>query len=170
MKLSALLPVALLAGLSSAQNANDGRWTNQANFQKDILDTTNKYRWEHGANNVHWNATLANFAKSYLDRSNCNFAHSGGPYGENIAYGYQAPGDAIRAFGDERKDYNFNAPGWQPKAGHFTQLVWKSTNAVGCAARHCGNNMRFYLVCEYSPRGNIVNAGYFKDNVGRRIH
>ncbi|KAJ6439889.1 LOW QUALITY PROTEIN: cysteine-rich secretory protein family domain-containing protein [Purpureocillium lavendulum] len=169
MKLSAFLPVALVAGLASAQAPNDGRWANPADFQKAILDSTNRYRYEHGAGNVHWNGTLAGFAKSYLDRSNCNFAHSGGPYGENIAYGYQSPDDAIRAFGDERQYYDFNNPGWNSRAGHFTQLVWKGTHAVGCAARHCGNNMRFYLVCEYSPAATF-NGKYFRENVGRRVH
>lgn len=35
--------------------------------------------------------------------------------------------------------YNFNTPtGFTEKTGHFTQLVWKSTTEVGCAAINCG--------------------------------
>ncbi|UNI18516.1 hypothetical protein JDV02_004780 [Purpureocillium takamizusanense] len=167
MKLSSIVATSLLAECALAQSANDSRWTNEAVFQDSILNTTNGYREEHGAHDVHWNATLASFAKSYLDRSSCKFAHSHGPYGENLAAGYVAPASAIRAFGEERKSYNFSNPNWQPRGGHFTQLVWKKTNAIGCAAKHCGKRMRWYLVCEYSPRGNVIGA--FKSNVGRKI-
>merc|ERR1711953_410801 len=36
--------------------------------------------------------------------------------------------------------------------GHYTQLVWQSTTAVGC-----GTNGDL-LVCEYGPAGNMVGA------------
>ena len=54
--------------------------------------------------------------------------------------------------------------------GHFTQLVWKDTTKVGCGAVHCNSNVNngasgWYLVCEYTPRGNVIGA--FKQNVGK---
>lgn len=48
--------------------------------------------------------------------------------------------------------------------GHFTQLVWKSTTQLGCAMAVTTTN-KVYGVCNYSPQGNIVNAGYFQNNV-----
>ena len=48
--------------------------------------------------------------------------------------------------------------------GHFTQVVWKSTTQLGCGlAVNRGN--KIYGVCNYSPAGNVVNAGFFKANV-----
>jgi hypothetical protein len=41
---------------------------------------------------------------------------------------------------------------WQD-VGHYTQIIWPSTRAVGCAiARH---RKWDYLVCRYSPAGNV---------------
>lgn len=86
---------------------------------------------------------------------------------------------------DERHEYNYKKPtGFTEETGHFTQLVWRSTLQVGCAAVDCGyddpdlsdikdENGRFrkaqgwYVVCEYAPAGNIVGKGFksFKANV-----
>ena len=37
--------------------------------------------------------------------------------------------------------------------GHYTQIVWKNTTAVGCAL--ASNGKTDYLVCRYSPPGNV---------------
>ena len=38
--------------------------------------------------------------------------------------------------------------------GHYTQIVWKNTQTVGCA--FSSNGTTDFLVCRYSPPGNIV--------------
>lgn len=72
--------------------------------------------------------------------------------------------------------------------GHFTQIVWKATEKVGCALVFCdtltqtivkkkkkltkemGKNAG-YLACQYSPAGNVISrvpgeeAMYYKENV-----
>ncbi len=69
------------------------------------------------------------------------------------------------------KDYDFKKPGYSDKTGHFTQIVWKSTKKVGCA--RCGGKgskwYETYVVCDYSPSGNIVgdNNIYFEQNVSK---
>jgi hypothetical protein len=52
--------------------------------------------------------------------------------------------------------YDFNNPGWTSGSGLFTQMVWRSTKAVGCAVNlSCSWAM---YVCHYSPPGNMVGA------------
>jgi hypothetical protein len=38
--------------------------------------------------------------------------------------------------------------------GHYTQMVWRNTQAVGCALVSSDHND--YLVCRYSPPGNVT--------------
>jgi len=37
--------------------------------------------------------------------------------------------------------------------GHYSQVIWRGTTRVGCAIR--SNRTNDYLVCRYSPNGNI---------------
>lgn len=136
-------------------------------FTSAILNSTNTYRTQHNASDVKWNDTLADFAAEYLDENDdCDFEHSGGPYGENIAIGYPNVTAAVEAWGDEREEYNFKKGEFSVETGHFTQLVWKNTTDVGCGRRLCGES-GWFLACEYWPRGNVV--GLFVDEVQARI-
>ena len=67
--------------------------------------------------------------------------------------------------------YNFNAPGYQPGAGHFSALVWVASTQVGCA--RCSGPYKYdtwdgtetYIGCNFSPTGNINTPAYFSANV-----
>lgn len=79
---------------------------------------------------------------------------------------------AIAAWGDEGLLYDYQAPtGFSEETGHFTQLVWRATVEVGCAAVDCGYStgpdgkdasgsykraQGWFVVCEYSPPGNML--------------
>ncbi len=137
-------------------------------FTSAILNSTNFFRTENNASWIEWNSTIASFASHYLSSdTDCNFAHSGGPYGENIAMGYPDAASSVDAWGNERKDYDYDDPGFSESTGHFTQLVWKNSTTVGCGRKLCGTN-GWFLVCEYWPRGNVI--GQFGDEVGRQIN
>ncbi|KAH7140804.1 CAP domain-containing protein [Dactylonectria macrodidyma] len=142
--------------------SNEPEWKQDKAFTSAILNSTNFYRSEHNATALTWNSTLEDFASDYLDDNDCEFAHSGGPYGENLAMGYANATASVEAWGDERDEYNFGRGKFSKKTGHFTQLVWKATTDVGCGRRLCGQS-GWYLVCEYWPRGNVVGA--FKEEV-----
>lgn len=143
-----------------------------------LLKLHNDFRLKYGAKGLAWNATLATFAKNYGSR--CKFAHSGGPYGENLAAGVGGGYTVTTGFNswaNEAAKYNWNAPGFSAATGHFTAVVWKATTQVGCAAVQCqdgtifsgmGGRASTYVLCEYMRPGNVVgnNNQYFRDNVG----
>ncbi|KAJ9130758.1 Cell wall protein PRY3 [Pleurostoma richardsiae] len=143
------------------------QFVSESLFTSAILNSTNFFRTEHNASAVRWNHTLETFASDYLDGAGCDFAHSGGPYGENLAIGCSDAAGCVDAWGDEREEYDFGDPGFSEDTGHFTQLVWKNTTTVGCGRRLCGTS-GWYLVCEYWPRGNVI--GEFKEEVGKQVN
>ena len=176
-------------------SAAAAEFTSPALFTSAILNSTNTYRAQHNASRLVWNRTLEDFANRYLGQvvskrsdsspsssspsehrkerrgDRCDFQHSGGPYGENLALGCANATSCVEAWGNERGEYDFSKGDFGEATGHFTQLVWKDTTSVGCGARLCGGGddkndgsaRGWYLVCEYWPRGNVI--GKFGDEV-----
>lgn len=76
---------------------------------------------------------------------------------------------AVKSWYNEGSSYDYNNPQSNLEAGHFTQLVWKSSNELGCGAaessvmNQAGNYKAFYVVCHYAPPGNVL--GEFTENV-----
>jgi len=127
------------------------------------LDAHNQFRASHGAPALTWNQDMANYARD--NTQDCNMHHTGGPYGENLAFGYGDVVAAVTAWYDEKSQYDAGNPGFQMATGHFTQLIWKATTEIGCYNRQCGGSQ--YLMCEYVTPGNVVgnNGQYFTENV-----
>ena len=107
-----------------------------SDFQDVVLSNHNFFRSEHNVSDLTWNDTLATFASNWAKK--CEFEHSGGPYGENLAAGYQNATAAVEGWANERQGYDFKKPtGFSEKTGHFTQLVWANTTTVGCGREAC---------------------------------
>ncbi|OSS53856.1 hypothetical protein B5807_01370 [Epicoccum nigrum] len=161
-----LLPLALpLAAAQSPSPSSSPQYTDPTLFQTTTLETTNRYRREHAAAPLAWNASLALAAQAWSD--GCKFTHSGSPSGENLAAGYGNVTAAVEAWGEEREKYDFAKGGFSDETGHFSQLVWRATASVGCARTECnggqGGAPGWYIVCEYFPAGNVL--GLFQENV-----
>ena len=48
-------------------------------------------------------------------------------------------------------------------AGHFTQLVWKSSQQLGVGKAKTTDGRQVFVVCVYFPAGNYV--GRYRENV-----
>ncbi|RAH50899.1 putative extracellular SCP domain protein Pry1 [Aspergillus brunneoviolaceus CBS 621.78] len=125
-------------------------------FANTILSVTNTYRQAHNASNLIWNKSLAEYAKKWAE--GCKWAHSHSPYGENLAFGFPNASAAVAAWGDEGLRYNFREPtGFTEETGHFTQLVWRATTEVGCAAVDCGVNVNDGKDSQGTKNGDTAN-------------
>lgn len=63
----------------------------------------------------------------------------------------------VQAWYDEIKDYDYATNTCKKGAvcGHYTQVVWKESKEVGCAAYVCDSKAQLW-VCQYQPAGNII--------------
>ncbi|WVN85087.1 uncharacterized protein L203_100229 [Cryptococcus depauperatus CBS 7841] len=163
-----LLKLAALVSLTGFVSALAAPQHTVPNDKQIYLDLHNNYRAQHGASALSWNDNLASYAAKVA--SKCKFRHSGGIYGENLAAGVGNGYDIQRGFSswiDESSQYSSIFP----QASHFTQVVWKGSKELGCAAHVCVDGTIFsgmgqnsvFVICEYNPPGNVMNR--FLENV-----
>ena len=62
----------------------------------------------------------------------------------------------IDAWYNEKADYTYDTMECVPgkKCRRYTQVVWAASSHVGCAVHRCAS-LGLYLVCNYSPAGNM---------------
>ena len=111
-----------------------------------------------------WSDDLAAVARGHAEK--CTFEHSGGPFGENLfaAVGVvPTPQDVVNSWVSEVADYDYASNSCSGVCGHYTQVVWRDSVSVGCAAMSCTQNSPFggsdpwiNWVCNYDPPGNFV--------------
>jgi uncharacterized protein YkwD len=124
-------------------------------------------RAQHCAPPLTWSPKVAASAQAWADHlrgRGCALEHSGGRYGENLAAGTAGlltPAAVTGMWYDESKRYSFAHGGFSMSTGHFTQLVWRDTRAVGCGVASCGG--MDVWVCQYDPPGNV--EGQYRENV-----
>lgn len=132
---------------------------------RELLEAHNRYRAHHCARPLVWSADLARTASDWaaaLRDDNCAFQHSQTAYGENLAAGTSLSGAAaVELWYREAEQYNYRRHGFSMATGHFTQLVWAATRAVGCGTARC-QGMQLW-VCHYDPPGNVLSL--FPENV-----
>ncbi|XP_074499446.1 peptidase inhibitor R3HDML [Sebastes fasciatus] len=122
-----------------------------------------------------WDEGLAKSADSWASR--CVWDH--GPtqamryMGQNLSVTsgrYQSITDLVRSWYEERHHFSYPNRCSGSVCSHYTQMVWASTNRVGCAVRKCSNMYVFgstwrevtLLVCNYSIKGNWVGEVPYK--------
>lgn len=158
---------------------------------KDTFSAHNVYRQWHQVKPLTWNTTLAKSSAEYADTlsQNCRLKHSddawAGKFGENLylVLGYPKPDIkcrvAIDVWYNEMSRYNFTTrnafnDNWPKGVGHFSQMVWKDTQLIGC-----GVSIRDMplpglpqvlgrckvIVCRYFRPGNYASDSLFYANV-----
>ena len=135
-----------------------------------MLAGHNEARGTLGLAPLRWSEALADDARAYARElaETGRFEHSpqprgAPPQGENLwtgtrgAYSYE---EMIGHWVAERRFYrplpvpDSSASGRFGDVGHYSQIVWRATEEVGCAlARGARDDV---LVCRYLPAGNIV--------------
>lgn len=132
----------------------------------------NKWRAQVGVAPLRHSPDLAKSAQAWADHlkttNHCAMRHSsGGKVGENL-YWASAWSDGrmqdisdqhvVDTWGAEIKDYSYanNNCVKGKMCGHYTQVVWKSTKAVGCGVAVCADSKQQVWVCHYDPPGNWV--------------
>ena len=113
-----------------------------------------------------WNTTVTAAAQKVANT--CVFKHSGNGYGENIYAGagsVPTPTAVVQSWTSEAANYTYstNTCASGKVCGHYTQVVWRGSQQLGCAQKTCTTNSPFtgfttwyFWVCDYSPAGNIV--------------
>lgn len=132
-------------------------------FAVAILDSHNEYRALHGVGKLLWDQDTYNYAKNNADNYDCLgvLTHTHGPFGENLAAGFNSGPSAVKAWYVEGDTFDYQTAN---EYNHFTQVVWKASTKVGCAYKDCrAQNWGLYVVCEYSPVGNVI--GQERQNV-----
>ncbi len=122
-----------------------------------------------------WDSSLASMAQQWSD--GCEFAHGNPPnispfsqIGQNIfmsGYGSQSNpakgSDIVQSWFDEDQFYTYANSTCKPNkaCGHYTQVVWARTNAVGCGLTFCPITKgeivwknAWFSTCNYGPIGN----------------
>ncbi|HKE22401.1 MAG TPA: CAP domain-containing protein [Bryobacteraceae bacterium] len=129
-------------------------------IEQPILAAHNSIRARVGVPSLTWAKWLAEIAQKRADEliSSGEFSHHRNwSFGENL---YEITGEAAKPrevvldWASEMVDYSYAGNSCRKACGHYTQLVWRNTTRVGCAASRAG--ARTVVVCEYDPPGNFV--------------
>jgi pathogenesis-related protein 1 len=111
--------------------------------------------------------------------NNCGLEHSSNADRANIA-GFSSLGQnlagstgglsgvgATTNWASERSEYDFGTPVTQGNFGafgHYTQIVWADTTALGCGVATCGGAT--VVVCEYGTAGNFLGETPYGEATG----
>ncbi|ESW16492.1 hypothetical protein PHAVU_007G161200 [Phaseolus vulgaris] len=153
---------------------DDVKFTNKTLLAEEFLHAHNWIRKQYHLPAYAWDENLASYARGYLMQryEDCRLIHSNSKYGENIFWGKKRtwnPSDATYYWYQENQWYDFKTLTCAPppkSCGHFTQVVWRDSNRVGCALQNCHkSDMGMLMACEYDPPGNYDNENPLQEHI-----
>lgn len=131
-----------------------------------ITAAHNRVREPLGLPPLVWSDELARYAQAWVDklqRKGCPLQHrprSGRDaqrHGENLfSMTGQTPTveDVVGSWAAEVEQYDARSNRCKGVCGHYTQVVWRKSQRVGCAMATCGDTEIWS--CNYDPPGNFV--------------
>jgi uncharacterized protein YkwD len=125
-----------------------------------ILDPHNAIRARVGVPPLVWSDQLAQVAQDWANHLIATGELNHRPnnrYGENIyaiAGGHATPAEVVDLWAKEARGYDIRSNTCSGVCGHYTQIVWAKTRAVGCAV--ATDRRREVWVCNYDPPGNVI--------------
>lgn len=141
-------------------------------FEEECLKWHNHYREKHGVKPLKLSAQLSKYAKEWVTDIAKRDVLEHRPhniYGENIFMkwstdpNFKITGrDAVDNWYAEIKDHVFGREPTSLKSGHFTQVVWKTSEELG-VAKAKSKSGKIIVVANYNPAGNMM--GDFAANV-----
>lgn len=156
----------LLSSVALAAGACDARAVSvDANA---MTRAHNDVRSQYGLPPLEWDDALADKAEAWsnhLAQAGCDLVHSHDEYGENLYWtsATATPSEVVGSWASESADYDLATHTCAAGAvcGHYTQIVWKNTQRVGCGAATCGGGGGEIWTCKYDPPGNYVGEAPF---------
>lgn len=133
-----------------------------------VTDLHNEARIRLGVAPLQWDPTLADAAQRWAAQCVIGFDPNRSPgagfsyVGQNLAFGSGAgtsPLSLAQLWVSEGPFYVHGTPISQSTvqvSGHYTQVVWDTTTAVGCGYSFCPSTSFFHLVCNYGIGGNFT--------------
>ncbi len=161
----------LLGGVSSGIQSTIRQ---DAGRQAEVVAAHNAWRDRVHVPPLRWAPDLARDAEAWaaaLARRGCRLQHpdTAADIGQNLYYAsaLRSPGGrrtaqavtpaaVVGAWASEVRAYSYarNACAFGTTCGHYTQVVWRTTEEVGCGAALC-QDLGQVWVCNYRPAGNI---------------
>lgn len=144
----------------------------EGNFEEEFLEAHNEYRKRHGVPPLNLDRKLCKYSEEWarhLAQKNTLEHRPGSNYGENIYCLYSSDPNfkvnghtPVDTWYEEVIHHPFGKEPSSLKSGHFSQVIWKSSEylGVGVAKNTQGS---IYVVANYSPAGNFV--GHYVENV-----
>ncbi|MGF1549124.1 MAG: CAP domain-containing protein [Sphingomonadaceae bacterium] len=164
----------LLAAASTLLIGGTGKLSN---LEERLLAAHNRERASLGVPALEWDPALEDSARQWGRHLAANVGdivhYSDDPYeadpeGENLFLGTKGHFDAeamVGAWIDEKRHYRAGVfpdnsrTGDYADVGHYTQLMWRDTERIGCAVV---KDARYdYLVCRYKTAGNVFGERPF---------
>uniref|UniRef100_A0A646QE35 Cysteine-rich venom protein n=1 Tax=Hemiscolopendra marginata TaxID=943146 RepID=A0A646QE35_9MYRI len=118
-----------------------------------------------------WANTCTSGHDTYDNRKTSKYPTVGQNYFASYAQGRGSENklnfdSAVQAWYDEVSSFNRNdikSYRFDPKTGHYTQVVWAETEAVGCGYVTFQNGAwdEKHFICNYGPAGNFIGSSIY---------
>lgn len=170
LALTGALAVFAAIGAAGGASSRERNWVEQVgagNFADRLLDAHNAERRRMGVPELRWRPKLAAEAQAYAQKLaqrralvHAARAERGGA-GENLwagSAGFYSAEEMVESMIAEKQHFRngtfpqVSRTGQWRDVGHYTQLIWRETEEIGCAVAPGGGHD--WLVCRYWPAGN----------------